>query len=72
MSSNLRKLTGAATILVYVCVYALIAMALAQGRVQELPKLGQTFAYIVLGLVWILPLMPLIKWMQKPDRPASS
>jgi hypothetical protein len=24
-------------------------------------------AYIVLGLAWILPILPLIRWMVRPD-----
>ena len=54
--------------LVFVVLYALIAMALAQSRpIQEASGLVQSLSYVILGLVWILPLMPLIKWMQRPD-----
>ncbi len=67
MTQRTRKLIGGAVMLVYVCAYALIAMAMAQGRVQDLPKLLQTVAYIALGLIWIVPLLPLIAWMQKSD-----
>jgi uncharacterized membrane protein YuzA (DUF378 family) len=28
----------------------------------------QTIAYIALGLAWVLPLLPLIKWMERKDR----
>ncbi|MFX7724257.1 DUF2842 domain-containing protein [Acinetobacter baumannii] len=24
-------------------------------------------AYVVLGLIWVLPLLPLIKWMERKD-----
>ena len=43
-------------------------MALAQGRITEAPKFVQTIAYIALGLAWVLPLLPLIKWMERKDR----
>jgi len=36
-------------------------------RIAQAPALVQTLAYMVLGLVWILPLLPLIRWMEKPD-----
>jgi hypothetical protein len=62
-----RKLIGAVTILVFVCLYALIAMAIAQGRLQEADKLWQGIYYFVAGMAWILPLMPLIRWMERPD-----
>ena len=48
--------------------YALVAMVFAQARpVQEAPALLQTLVYAVLGLGWTLPLLPLIKWMERPD-----
>ncbi len=68
MRQTHRKLIGAVVIIVFVCVYALVAMALAQGRITEAPKFVQTIAYIALGLVWVLPLLPLIKWMERKDR----
>lgn len=68
MRQRSRKLVGTVVILVFVCVYALVAMALAQGRITDAPKLVQTFAYIALGLAWVLPLLPLIKWMERKDQ----
>lgn len=67
MRQRNRKLLGTVLILVFACVYALVAMALAQGRITEAPKLVQTIAYVVLGLAWVLPLLPLIKWMERKD-----
>jgi uncharacterized membrane protein YuzA (DUF378 family) len=64
-----RKLIGAAVMLGFVIVYALLAMMLAQARpTQEAPVLLQTLIYAVLGLAWILPLMPLIRWMERGRR----
>jgi predicted membrane channel-forming protein YqfA (hemolysin III family) len=68
MTQSHRKLIGTVVIIVFVCVYALVAMALAQGRITEAPKLVQTIAYITLGLAWVLPLLPLIRWMERKDR----
>ncbi|MDP3256612.1 MAG: DUF2842 domain-containing protein [Bosea sp. (in: a-proteobacteria)] len=68
MRQTHRKLIGTVLILVFVCVYALVAMALAQGRITTAPKFVQTIAYIALGLAWVLPLLPLIKWMERKDR----
>ena len=68
MSARIRKLIGGIVMIVFVVVYALVAMALAQSRpLQEAPALVQTIGYIVLGLAWTLPLAPLIKWMERPD-----
>ena len=67
MPRRIRKLIGAIAILVFVCVYALVAMSLAQGRLQDAGKFWQAIYYIVAGMGWIIPLMPLIKWMERPD-----
>ena len=67
MSRRTRKLIGTLAIFVFVLVYGPIAMALAESRILEAPKLVQTLAYAVLGLAWIIPLMPLIRWMERPD-----
>ena len=67
MTRRTRKFIGAVTILIFVCVYALLAMAIAQGRVQEASKLWQGIFYAVIGMAWIVPLMPLIRWMERPD-----
>jgi len=68
MGMRLRKLIGTVAMLIFIITYALFAMAVAEGRITEAPKLVQTLAYIVLGLIWIVPLMPLVRWMAKPDK----
>ena len=66
MQKRTRKFIGAVAILAFVIVYALVAMMLAQARpTQEAPAILQTLIYAVLGLAWILPLMPLIRWMEQ-------
>lgn len=63
-----RKLIGAFALIGFVVIYALVAMALAQARpLQEASKLVQGLFYAVLGIGWILPIMPLIKWMERAD-----
>ncbi|MFZ0558788.1 MAG: DUF2842 domain-containing protein [Methylovirgula sp.] len=63
-----RKFVGSIVMLGFAIVYALIAMALAQARpVQQAPGLIQALCYAVLGMAWILPMLPLIKWMERPD-----
>ena len=68
MGMRTRKLIGTVVMLIFIITYALFAMAVAEGRITAAPKLVQTLAYIVLGLIWIVPLMPLIRWMMKPDK----
>ena len=67
MRRRKRKLIGTATILLVVIVYGPMAMALADSRIALAPQAVQVLAYVVLGLIWIVPLLPLIRWMEKPD-----
>ena len=72
MTRRTRKLIGAFVIVIFVVVYALVAMALAQAQfVQQASGLAQGFIYAGLGLCWILPIMPLIAWMERPDQDAA-
>jgi predicted membrane channel-forming protein YqfA (hemolysin III family) len=68
MQKRLRKLVGTVVLLLFVTTYALVAMALAEGRIQEAPYTLRVILYVVLGLAWVLPMMPLIRWMEKSDR----
>ncbi len=66
MSPRTRKLVGGAFMLGFVLFYAMVAMALADSRpVNEAPELMRTAIYIVLGLAWVLPMMPVIVWMER-------
>jgi hypothetical protein len=67
LPKRIRKLIGTVAILAIVIVYAFVAMALAESRIVEAPKAIQVVAYAVLGLLWIFPCMPLIRWMERPE-----
>ncbi|MCI0737096.1 MAG: DUF2842 domain-containing protein [Beijerinckiaceae bacterium] len=68
MRARLRKLIGAGVMVAYLPVYAVLAMALSQARpLQEASSPVQFLCFAGLGIGWILPLFPLIRWMDKPD-----
>lgn len=67
MRTRTRKLIGTAVLITFVTFYALVAMALAEGRILSAPYPVQVVVYIILGIAWIFPCMPLIRWMEKPD-----
>ena len=68
MRRRQRKFIGVLLTLAFVIVYALVAMALAQARfVQTAPDLLQWVYYATIGMAWVLPIMPLIRWMERPD-----
>ncbi|RVU15090.1 DUF2842 domain-containing protein [Methylobacterium oryzihabitans] len=67
MRRRTRSLIGTIVMIAFVFVYAPLAMALADSRIAETPPLVQSVLYAVLGIAWIFPLMPLIRWMSRPD-----
>jgi hypothetical protein len=66
MSIRTRKLIGAVALLLLVSVWALFAMALAQSVLTDINGLLAAVFYVVAGLGWVLPAIPLISWMAKP------
>ena len=71
MNIRTRKLIGAVALLVLVCVWALLAMALAQSVLTDINGFVAAIFYVVAGLGWVLPAMPLISWMARPDAPRA-
>jgi hypothetical protein len=69
MPVRLRKLIGAVLLIILVVGWALVAMALAQSPVVKANGFVEVIYYVVAGLGWVLPAMPLIRWMSRPDRP---
>ena len=52
----------------FVIVYALVVMALAQARPwQDAPGWAKGLFYAIGGMGWIVPLFPLIRWMERLD-----
>ena len=68
MKIRTRKLIGAVALLTLVVVWALLAMALAQSALTDVNGFVAAIFYMVAGLGWVLPAMPLIAWMARPDR----
>jgi len=68
MTIRTRKLIGTVGLLVLVCAWGLLAMALAQSVLTNINGWIAAIFYVVAGLGWVLPAMPLISWMSRPDR----
>jgi hypothetical protein len=71
MSIRTRKLIGTVGLLVLVCVWGLFAMALAQSVLTDINGFVAAIFYVVAGLGWVLPAIPLISWMSRPDTPRA-
>ncbi len=71
MNIRTRKLIGTVGLLCLVVVWSLLGMAIAQAPLIAASKLAQVIYYVVAGIGWILPAMPLIAWMARPDAPKT-
>jgi len=67
MTLRSRKLVGAIVLVAFLTVYALMAMMVAVVLQVNGSKMAEIVYYPVAGLLWVLPAMWLIKWMQRPD-----
>jgi Protein of unknown function (DUF2842) len=66
MQVRARKFIGAIALFVLVVVWALVAMALAQSpAIRDNSVLSVTY-YVIAGLGWVVPAMPLVRWMSGP------
>jgi hypothetical protein len=68
MPPRLRTFIGAVALLVLVMVWALVAMALAQSVLLDINGFVAAIYYVVAGLGWVLPAMPIISWMAKGQK----
>ena len=52
----------------FVCLYGVVVMLVAQSDgIRHAHPVLQALFFLVFGISWIFPLMPLIKWMERPD-----
>ena len=58
-----RKPLGILMILVLIAVWAILVTSLS-GWVGQWPILAQGVFYLIAGVAWILPLRPLLIWME--------
>lgn len=74
MAPPTRKLAGIALILLLIGLWAMFVASLAPF-VSRWPVLVQAPFYLVMGLAWIAPLRPLIRWSQsgrwRVERPSD-
>jgi hypothetical protein len=65
MPIRLRKFIGAVALFVLVVVWALVAMALAQApAIRDNAYLSVAY-YVIAGIGWVLPAMPIVSWMSR-------
>ena len=67
MTIRTRKFFGTFALLILVVVWSLLGMTIAQTPWLANSGLLQSIFYVVAGLGWVLPAMPIISWMSRPD-----
>ena len=58
-----RKGAGIAAILLLIVSVAVLVVSLS-GLVSRWPVVAQALFYLVIGIAWIAPLKPLLRWME--------
>jgi hypothetical protein len=67
MTIRTRKFLGTIALLMLVVVWSLLGMTVAQTPWLAHSGLLQAIFYVVAGIGWVLPAMPIISWMARPD-----
>ena len=63
MNPRWRKPAGAFAILALILVWTVAVVSLS-SQIGRLPTIVQAIVYLIAGIVWILPLKPLLVWME--------
>ncbi len=64
MEPSIRKPLGILLILAGLAVYGGVIAGFSE-QIGSLPKAVEALVYLVLGVAWLLPLRPLLVWMNK-------
>ncbi len=67
MTIRTRKFLGAIALILLAAVWSLLGMVLAQLPVIANSGWLQAVYYVVVGMGWMLPAMPIVSWMLRPD-----
>jgi len=68
MPIRVRKLIGTIALLALVIVWALVAMAFAQPVLATGNRIYEAIYYVLAGIGWVLPAMPIVAWMSRPGK----
>ena len=67
MTIRTRKLFGAIALLLLALVWSLMGIAIAQMPLLANSGILQAVFYVVAGIGWVVPAMPIVSWMSRPD-----
>ena len=66
LPQNARKLLGTVLTVVFICLYIFVAAVLGDAVVLKHWAI-QTVFFLIAGLLWIFPVMMIIRWMESAD-----
>jgi hypothetical protein len=69
LTPHTKKLIGVIVILLWLPVYAVIAMRLGVTILPGANKFVELLYYVVAGTAWILPIGLMLPWMSREPRP---
>ncbi len=72
MPPRLKKFIGMLILLALVIVYALVATTIATYRLAESPWYIHLAFFALTGLLWVVPAMFLISWMERKPKDRGS
>ena len=67
MPIRIRKLVGAVVLLLLLAVWIFLSMGFSVIVARWGSPLLSALYYVVAGIGWVLPAMPVISWMSRPD-----
>jgi uncharacterized membrane protein len=72
MPVRLKKLIGTVIIVALVVLYALVATTVAAYRLADSAWYVHMLYFLFTGLLWIVPAMFVIRWMEGPPKSKQS
>ncbi len=71
MVPSFRKFVGMVVLVVFVVVYALVAMVIGDMTLQQSSTLVRFIYFAIAGLIWVIPAGAIIWWMEKGGKPRT-
>jgi len=68
MVPSFRKFVGMVVLVVFVVVYALVAMVIGDMTLQNASTLVRLIYFAIAGLIWVIPAGAIIWWMERSGK----
>ncbi|WP_299471699.1 DUF2842 domain-containing protein [uncultured Roseibium sp.] len=68
MVPSFRKFVGMVVLVIFVVVYAFVAMVIGDITLQEASNLARFAYFAVAGLLWVIPAGAIIWWMERSGK----